>query len=106
MFVERGRDFDFNTKEHYSNAYKNPQRPGHTNEQNYRRVVVYSALQKRYFLPDFSVIAEKVLEGWRRLLVSYLTKIHIKNVGTFQLKVQVKQNITRYVVLYNFPRNM
>jgi hypothetical protein len=30
------------------------------------RVVVYSALQKRYFLPDFSVIADKVfLKGGR-----------------------------------------
>jgi hypothetical protein len=37
-----------------------PQSAGHTNERNYVGVVVYSALQKRYFLPDFPVIAEKV----------------------------------------------
>jgi hypothetical protein len=42
-------------------------------------LVVYSALQNIYFLPDVSIIEEKVLlEGWRRLLVRYLTKIHTK----------------------------
>jgi hypothetical protein len=29
-----------------------------------------------------------------------------KNVGTFQLKMQVKANITKYVVLCTIPRNM
>jgi hypothetical protein len=76
MFCERGRDFNFNTREYYSNSYKYPQCPGHTNERNYLGAVVYSALEKRYFLPDFSVIAEKVLEGWRRLLVGYSTQWH------------------------------
>jgi hypothetical protein len=59
MFGEREGDFNCNMKKHHSN-YKNLQCAGHTNEQNYFGVVVYSALQKRYFFPDFSVIAKKV----------------------------------------------
>jgi hypothetical protein len=57
---------------------KNPQRAVYTNERNYLGAVVYSALQKRYFLPDFPIIAESLLERWRRLLLWYLTKIHTK----------------------------
>jgi hypothetical protein len=55
-----GGNLNYNTKEHHSN----PERTGHTNGRNYLGLVVYSALQKRYFLPDFPVIAEKnLLEG-------------------------------------------
>jgi hypothetical protein len=61
MFDERRGDCNCITKEHHSNSEKNPQSAGHTNEQNYPWVVVYSALQKRYILPDFPVIVEKVL---------------------------------------------
>jgi hypothetical protein len=69
-------------------------------------VVVYCALQKKYFLSDFPVIAEKVSwKGGGDYLVRYLTKIQ-KNVGTLQFKLQVKKNITKYVVLYNIPRNI
>jgi hypothetical protein len=39
----------------------NPQYACHTIERNCLDVAVYSALQKRYFLPDFSIIIEKVL---------------------------------------------
>jgi hypothetical protein len=54
MFGEKGGAFNRNTKEHHLNSYKNALRAGHT--------VVLSAVQKRYFLPDFPVIAESLLE--------------------------------------------
>jgi hypothetical protein len=60
MFDERGGIFNCNTNEHHSNSYKNPQHAGHINRRNYVEVVVYSALQKGYFLLDFPVIVEKL----------------------------------------------
>jgi hypothetical protein len=58
----RGGDFNCNPKEHNSSSYRNPQNAGHTNGRNYLGLVDYFdfTLHKRYFLPDFSVTAEKV----------------------------------------------
>jgi hypothetical protein len=71
MFSERGGDFNCNIKEHHSISWKNRQHTGHTNERHYLGVVVYSAVQKRDFFPDFTVIAEKsLLEACRRETVS------------------------------------
>jgi hypothetical protein len=50
MFGERGRKFNFNPKD--------SEHAGHANEQNYLDVAIYSALQKRYFLPYFPIITE------------------------------------------------
>jgi hypothetical protein len=107
MFGERGGDFNCNTKEKHSNSLKNPQPAGHAHERNYLGVVVYSALQKRYFLPDFPIIAEKVFGRVGEAISKVFNqKTHKKNVGAFQFKMQVKKNITKYVALCNIPRNM
>jgi hypothetical protein len=84
-----GGDFNCNIKERHWDSSKNPQRPDHTNERNYLGVVVYSALQKTYSFRISPSLQKSVLEGWRRILVRYLTKI-----------------ITKHAVLCNIQRNM
>lgn len=54
-------DFNHGTKKLHLNSSRNPQHTGYTNRQNYMRVVFPSALQNRYFLTDFPVVAEKVI---------------------------------------------
>jgi hypothetical protein len=67
---------------------------------------VYSALQKRYFLPDFPVIAKKFFGRVEETISKVFNQKTHKKVGTFQVKMQVKKNITKYVVLRNTARNM
>jgi hypothetical protein len=55
-------------------------------------VVVCSALQKRYFLPDFLIIPE--IAFWKVFNQKYTQR----NVGTFQFKMQVNKNIMKYLI--------
>jgi hypothetical protein len=104
----KGRGFELQYKgTPFEFLEKNPQFTGQTNELNYLGVVVYSALQKTFFSGYPYHCRKRLFGGWRRLLVWYLTKIHTHTkVSTFQFKMQVKKNITKYVVLCNIPRNM
>jgi hypothetical protein len=66
-FVRGGGDFNCHTKD-IGNFQRIPIHAGHTNDRNYLGFVVYSALQKRYFLLDFPFIADSLSEEWKRLL--------------------------------------
>jgi hypothetical protein len=73
---------------------------------NYLEVIVYLALQKWYFLPDFPVIAEKVFWKGEDTISKVFNQHTHKNIGTFQFKVKVKKNFTKYVILCNIPRSI
>jgi hypothetical protein len=52
--------------------------------------VVYSALQKRYFFPDFPIITEKFFGRVEETVSKVFNQNTHKKLGTFQFKMQVK----------------